>query len=87
MGRHTKHGGYVIDWKKVRTYVVPSNLADFTVRASTSSLPAGKLIGEQLSPFVSRKMRPTRGRFEGDPKGALSGALYLSRWKRENGED
>ncbi|KAL0638950.1 60S ribosomal protein L27, mitochondrial [Maublancomyces gigas] len=23
MGRHTKHGGYIIDWKKVRTYVVP----------------------------------------------------------------
>ncbi|KAF2220485.1 mitochondrial ribosomal protein L27-domain-containing protein [Elsinoe ampelina] len=23
MGRHTKHGGYVIDWSKVRTYVVP----------------------------------------------------------------
>ncbi|KAJ2556557.1 60S ribosomal protein L27, mitochondrial [Coemansia sp. RSA 1933] len=23
MGRHTKHGGYVIDLDKVRTYVVP----------------------------------------------------------------
>ncbi|KAK0640936.1 mitochondrial ribosomal protein L27-domain-containing protein [Cercophora newfieldiana] len=23
MGRHTKHGGYIIDWSKVRTYVVP----------------------------------------------------------------
>jgi len=23
MGRHTKHGGYVIDRNKVRTYVVP----------------------------------------------------------------
>ncbi len=42
MGRHTKHGGYVIDWKKVRTYVVPPNLADFTVRATISSLSAGK---------------------------------------------
>ncbi|KAL1852138.1 hypothetical protein VTK73DRAFT_9274 [Phialemonium thermophilum] len=23
MGRHTKHGGYIIEWSKVRTYVVP----------------------------------------------------------------
>lgn len=23
MGEHTKHGGYKIDWAKVRTYVVP----------------------------------------------------------------
>lgn len=23
MGRHTKKGGYVIEWAKVRTYVVP----------------------------------------------------------------
>ncbi|KAI4104526.1 MAG: hypothetical protein LQ339_003829 [Xanthoria mediterranea] len=29
MGRHTKHGGYVIDYKKVRTYVVPADLKDF----------------------------------------------------------
>ncbi|KAI9051511.1 hypothetical protein LZ554_004557 [Drepanopeziza brunnea f. sp. 'monogermtubi'] len=27
-GRHTKHGGYIIDWDKVRTYVVPENLKD-----------------------------------------------------------
>jgi large subunit ribosomal protein L41 len=30
-GRHTKHGGYVIEWAKVRTYVVPSGLKDFNV--------------------------------------------------------
>ena len=30
-GTHTKHGGYVIDWDKVRTYVVPENLKDFKV--------------------------------------------------------
>ncbi|KAK7204313.1 mitochondrial ribosomal protein L27-domain-containing protein [Myxozyma melibiosi] len=26
MGRHTKHGGYIIDYQKVRTYVVPDEL-------------------------------------------------------------
>ena len=30
MGRHTKHGGYVVDWEKVRTYVAP-DLKDFAV--------------------------------------------------------
>ncbi|KAI9885213.1 MAG: hypothetical protein M1823_002985 [Watsoniomyces obsoletus] len=70
MGRHTKWGGYVIEWNKVRTYVVPSNLKDFT-----------------LTPFVTRKMKPLRGRFEGDAKGGFSGERYLSRWKWENGED
>lgn len=32
MGSHTKHGGYVMDWNKVRTYVVPANLNTFKVR-------------------------------------------------------
>jgi large subunit ribosomal protein L41 len=30
-GRHTKHGGYIIEWEKVRTYVVPPNLKSFNV--------------------------------------------------------
>ena len=34
MGRHTKHGGYIIDWDKVRTYVVPPNLKEFRVSLS-----------------------------------------------------
>jgi large subunit ribosomal protein L41 len=33
MGWHTKHGGYVIDANKVRTYKVPENLKDFKVGA------------------------------------------------------
>ena len=32
MGRHTKYGGYIIEWDKVRTYVVPENLAKCKVR-------------------------------------------------------
>ncbi|KEY66847.1 hypothetical protein S40285_06840 [Stachybotrys chlorohalonatus IBT 40285] len=28
MGRHTKYGGYIIEWNKVRTYVVPKNLKE-----------------------------------------------------------
>ena len=37
MGSHTKHGGYVIDPKKVRIYVVPAQLSEFKVRMSSSS--------------------------------------------------
>jgi large subunit ribosomal protein L41 len=32
MGRHTKYGGYIIEWSKVRTYVVPQNLSESKVR-------------------------------------------------------
>ena len=32
MGQHTKFGGYIIDWQKVRTYAVPAGLNDFRVR-------------------------------------------------------
>lgn len=32
MGRHNKHGGYIIEWNKVRTYAVPPNLKDFKVK-------------------------------------------------------
>ena len=31
MGRHTKHGNYVIEWHKVRTYVVPPDLDRYKV--------------------------------------------------------
>lgn len=41
----------------------------------------------QLTPFVTKQMKPTRGRFEGDIKGGFSGESYLARWKAENGED
>jgi large subunit ribosomal protein L41 len=34
MGRHTKYGGYVIEWNKVRTYAVPPKLEEFKVGVS-----------------------------------------------------
>lgn len=47
----------------------------------------GGLSGVQLTPFVTRNMKPVKGRFEGDAKGAISGEAYLARWKIENGQD
>jgi len=69
MGRHTKYGGYVIEWNKVRTYVVP-DLTDF-----------------KLTPFVTNKVRPVWGGFEGDKLGPRNPKTYISRWKSENGLD
>lgn len=34
MGYFAKNGSYVIDWKKVRTYVVPEDLDSFKVGRS-----------------------------------------------------
>ncbi|CAH0052806.1 unnamed protein product [Clonostachys solani] len=36
MGRHTKYGGYVIEWSKVRTYVVPKDLPQFELKPFVS---------------------------------------------------
>ncbi|RKU44877.1 hypothetical protein DL546_007275 [Coniochaeta pulveracea] len=32
IGRHTKHGGFIIDRTKVRTFVVPEGLKDFKLQ-------------------------------------------------------
>jgi len=85
MGRHTKHGGYTIDFKKVRTYCVPADLASFTVRITTSQDTAmGADRTAQLSPFVAKRIEAPRGRL---PEGLTAGEHYLERWKMENGQD
>jgi large subunit ribosomal protein L41 len=38
MGFFAKNGSYVIDWKKVRTYVVPEGLNEFKVRLLVSAI-------------------------------------------------
>ncbi|KAK3941647.1 mitochondrial ribosomal protein L27-domain-containing protein [Diplogelasinospora grovesii] len=68
MGRHTKYGGYIIEWEKVRTYVCP-DLTDF-----------------KLTPFVTMNMRKTFGQYE-SAAGPKDPAVYLARWKAENGLD
>lgn len=37
IGRHTKHGKYVINWDKVRTFVVPETLEETTLKPYVSS--------------------------------------------------
>lgn len=48
MGDHTKHGSYVIDWNKVRTYVVPRDLKSCNVSREVWHLE-GRLLMRLLS--------------------------------------
>ncbi|KAF3482961.1 IQ and HECT domain-containing protein [Arthroderma uncinatum] len=71
-----KKGIYIIDWEKVRTYVVPEGLAEF-----------------KLTPFVTKRMEPTRTLYtktidHGDkeatyPRG-YTGKDFLKEWTEEN---
>ncbi|TID14543.1 hypothetical protein E6O75_ATG08689 [Venturia nashicola] len=73
MGRHTKGGGYIIHYQKVRTYVPPN----YKIKRL-----------DLLTPFVSARIpRPSRerlidattGEVIKDPK--IEGRLFLKRWK------
>ncbi|MCJ1274863.1 hypothetical protein MMC21_002661 [Puttea exsequens] len=71
MGRHTKHGGYVLEWQKVRTYVVPEQLKDSKLTP---------FVTKSFTPQKERDKPP-------EERGRLDGTRYLQRWKEENGSD
>jgi hypothetical protein len=81
MGRHTKHGGYKIDWARVRTYVVPDLthfmvgfcITETTVIMADSTFP-------QLKPFVSADFEPMRRKTANMTSQDL-GRRYLEEWK------
>ncbi|KAI0887826.1 50S ribosomal protein YmL27 [Annulohypoxylon maeteangense] len=53
MGSHTKYGGYVIDWSRVRTFVVPPNLSKFKLTPYVTQLvreKKGRYEGYQMGP-------------------------------------
>lgn len=52
MGRHTKYGGYVVEWSKVRTYVVPADMKGFMV-----SFPMKESSGKKKKKRFSQKER------------------------------
>ncbi|KAI5810306.1 mitochondrial ribosomal protein L27-domain-containing protein [Peziza echinospora] len=71
IGRHTKHGGFIIDWDKVRTYVAPDMTKKFELKPFvTNKLP--RAVGSYGG--------------DAGGKGPLSGQRYLQRWKEENGD-
>ncbi|KAI9652725.1 MAG: hypothetical protein M1831_006618 [Alyxoria varia] len=74
MGEHTKYGGYIVNYDKVRTYVPPSQ--DKHKRA--------------LQPFVSNRIIPIKRRYDKGDGGPIfppnSGRYYLELWK-DKGKD
>jgi hypothetical protein len=63
MGRHTKYGGYRIDWDKVRTYKVP-NLTDFHVCLVSCTLPSPP----SNTPTVEAVCRPEHRQAHKEPR-------------------
>jgi hypothetical protein len=64
MGTHTKHGGYIINWKKVRDFVGP-NLEGCEVCSGVvyreldeDVLTRRRLAHLQLKPYVSLRAQP-----------------------------
>lgn len=43
--------------------------------------------GVQLTPFVSKTVKPLFGLYQGHSKGPRDPQVYLDRWKAENGVD
>ncbi|EME84064.1 uncharacterized protein MYCFIDRAFT_162925 [Pseudocercospora fijiensis CIRAD86] len=69
MGRHTKYGGYVIDYKKVRTYVCP-DLSNFNLTPFVLSR-------------IGRPERDYFGHTETNSR--MDGKEYIKKWKKEGG--
>ncbi|PYH41418.1 mitochondrial 54S ribosomal protein mL41 [Aspergillus saccharolyticus JOP 1030-1] len=79
MGFFAKNGSYVIDWKKVRTYVVPDNLDQFKLTPFVTKV---------MSPTQSKY---TRELVKNDRvitvERALEGKDYLDMWALDNGPE
>jgi large subunit ribosomal protein L41 len=106
MGYFAKNGSYIIDWKKVRTYVVPENLDQFKVGVHAQwdiawmvfvSVVDSMLTHGQLTPFVTNRMTPTKGKYtreiekdNGDVvivERAFGGKDFLDLWASDNGRE
>jgi hypothetical protein len=87
MGDHTKWGGYIVDWRKVRTYVAPERLDAFKVSPfAPDQFEKATINGDnctQLTPFVTQKMEPTKKGWEG----RMTGQKYINLVRDENSEE
>lgn len=80
MGRHTPRGGYILDMKKVRTYVVPEGLSTTNVRPSSLNAPANF----KLKPYVTNMLPYETTRFDTPESGHHGYSKVLDRMIREN---
>ena len=87
-GRHTKHGGYIIEWHKVRNYVVPSGLKDFPVGAQSYLSTAEMYVHNDTVDALRYEEdeaheRPLRWRREGGPQcQPISEPVEDGKWRR-----
>ncbi|PWY82916.1 hypothetical protein BO70DRAFT_370908 [Aspergillus heteromorphus CBS 117.55] len=79
MGYFAKNGSYVIDWKKVRTYVVPENLDQFKLTP---------FVTKRMAPTKSKytKEIEKNGRVITLER-ALEARDYLDMWAADNGQE
>ncbi|KAJ4424883.1 60S ribosomal protein L27, mitochondrial [Gnomoniopsis sp. IMI 355080] len=73
VGNHDKHGGYRIDFKLVRHYVVPKNLNEFKLTPFVTNNVRRKTGAEAYTEYGM--------------DGPRSPQRYLDMWKMENGLD
>jgi large subunit ribosomal protein L41 len=79
LGRHTRRGTYLIDYNRVRTYVVPMNINSSNVFFMLNVLT------RQLTPFVPKNLPPPKPRYSEAKGGSGFGALtYLRAWNRRD---
>ncbi|KAJ5654506.1 hypothetical protein N7490_001509 [Penicillium lividum] len=80
MGHFDKKGNYVIDWKKVRTYVVPDDLAEFDLTPFVS-----KKVQPKRDQYV--KQITTRTGRTVTVVDSLKGQDYINIWGDKNVEE
>lgn len=95
MGAFNKKGHYVLDYRKVRTYVVPEGLDEFNVSNESFSLSpsmvdfvVGSLFA-QFTPFVTNSFKPTPSKYMkgiGRPR-AFNGRDYIDLWRNANAQE
>ncbi|KAJ5893791.1 50S ribosomal protein YmL27 [Penicillium taxi] len=79
MGYFEKKGNYVIDWRKVRTYVVPEDLADFKLTPFVSK--QAQSTGSKYKKSIER-----HGQTVIVPD-SLKGQDYINLWGERNYEE
>ncbi|KAE8145877.1 hypothetical protein BDV25DRAFT_163672 [Aspergillus avenaceus] len=79
MGYFAKNGSYVIDWKKVRTYVVPEHLDEFKLTP---------FVTRRMAPTKSKYTRDfeKNGRVITVER-AFGAKDYLDLWASDNGQE
>ncbi|KAF7597076.1 hypothetical protein BBP40_010550 [Aspergillus hancockii] len=79
MGYFAKNGSYVIDWKKVRTFVVPDNLDEFKLTP---------FVTKRMAPTKSKYTQDMvkNGKFITVER-AFGGKDYLDMWASDNGQE